>query len=238
MVSSGDLFGADPKERTPRGAIPRWAKRYDYSVRQIKNWLATGRDAKDLPPLDEPAKMIGWCEKHLGKVPPRLMARIEALTGEKQEPAAAAPAGPVFEVPEVRDDELGTAQQLENFRRELVMLQKLRRQALEAQEFTKANGYLDQQSKVSSEIRQLEKLLPTLRREQGDLRPTDEVRRETVQALKVLRTSLISRGRKARTRLVAIGDEEMATRIWAEEIENAFREAAEAGFEEALVLEA
>lgn len=236
MVSTGDLFGVDPKARTPRGAIPRWAERYGYSVRQIKNWIQAGRDAQDMPPFEEPGKLAAWCDRVLGKVPPKLAEAIERLGG-KVEPVERPAAAPI-EMPEVRDDELGIEAQLEHFRREMVMLQKLRRQAFEAGEMSKATGYLDQMRDVSAEIRQMEKMMPQLLQARGEMRPTDEVRRETVQALKVLRTSLLSRGRKARARLVAIGDEDEATRIWAEEIENAFREAAECGFEETLVLEA
>lgn len=241
MVSTADLFGAKGSARTPRGMIPRWADRYGYSVRLIKKWLAAGREAEDMPPLEEPEKMAAWAERVLGKVPNRLAEALESLDHPaKAEPPGAKeedPAPEVFEVPEVRDDELGIEQQLENFRREMVMLQKLRRGALERGEFSRADGYLSSMGKVSQEIRQLEKLLPSLKREQGDLKSTDEVRRETVGALKVLRTALFSRGQKARQRLAEVADEEEAGRIYVEEIEAAFREAAEAGFEEQLVLE-
>lgn len=241
MVATADLFGAKGSARTPRGMIPRWAKRYGYSVRLIKKWLAAGREAKDMPPLEEPENMAAWAERVLGKVPDRLEAALEALNQapevEKAEAKEEAAVPEIFAVPEVRDDELGIEQQLENFRREMVMLQKLRRGALERSEFSRADGYLSSMSKVSQEIRQLEKLLPSLKREQGDLKSTDEVRRETVGALKVLRTALFSRGQKARHRFAQVVDEEEAGRIYVEEIETAFREAAEAGFEEQLVLE-
>lgn len=239
MVSTGDLFGAEGSKRTPRGMIPRWAERYGYSVRLIKKWLAAGRELGDMPPLEEPDKMADWAERVLGSVPKRLSEALETIGAPPPEKAAPEEVAPeVFEVPSVRDDELGIEQQLENFRREMVVLQKMRRTALERSEMSRADAYLVSMNKVSQEIRQLEKMLPSLLRERGDLKSTDEVRRETVAALKVLRTALFSRGQKARSRFAKSTDEEEAGRIFVEEIDTAFRDACDAGFAEQLTLEA
>ena len=239
MVANADLFGQSAEARTPPGSIPRWAERYGYGIRQIKNWLALGRKEGEMPPFDDPEKLGPWCEKHLGKIPKRLAGRLEAeLRGESVAPAEEASPPETFEIPEVDAGGLGIEQQLENYRREFLVLTKLRHESLEKGEFTRADRYLEQQQKVSAEIRQLEKLLPTILEQRGDLRPSSEVRRTTTEALKVLRQVLFGRGGKSAHRFLGLRSEAEVKQLWGEEIGAAFRDACESGFQETLTLEA
>lgn len=59
-----------------------YAARYRYHVRAIKGWVAEGRAAGELPPLDLPGEMPGWWTRvHPGRnVPARILAAAESAS--------------------------------------------------------------------------------------------------------------------------------------------------------------
>jgi len=233
--------------RAKRGKIPVWAERYGYGERQIKNWLAAGRESGKPPPFDHPERMPEWfTAHHTQKVPQRLLDAVEKLgRGETlgaTQPASASPSVPdatPFVLPTVGAHEIGDLEtQLNGYRREWALIAKLREDALVKGELSKASGYLTQQQLVSQEIRQLEKLLPDVLRQRGDTLSVAETKAETIDLLKVLRQALLNHGLKAVTRLrAAVSDTELAA-LWKSEIESVFASCCSAGFEEVLTLDA
>lgn len=233
-----DLLGKPVGERTPKGSIPRWASRYGYSERAVKKFLAIGKEKRDPVPFDDPEKMQDWGTRHLGKVTRRFMAGIEMASGKA--PAAEQtdePEATPMDLPEVHESELGMEMQLSGYRREFAMLSKMRETALRNGEFSRASNYFDQQQKVSSEIRQLERLLPTVLEQRGNYQRTAAVRSATVEFLTVLKRSLLGRAGKAAARLRAAESDSDLQAVWRSEINTVFRDCCLAGFSETLTLE-
>jgi hypothetical protein len=233
-----DLLGCKIPERAPKGAIPRWAARYGYSERAVKKFMDHGRKVGDMPPFDFPERMEGWAEKHLPQITKRFRQGVELAMGKSSQPASneKAPEEPI-DLPEVFESELGMENQLSGYRREFAMLAKLRENALRAGEFSRASNYFDQQQKVSSEIRQLEKALPLILEQRGDYQKTADMREAVTDFLTILKRSLLGRDAKASARLHAATSDAETREIWKAEIHAVFRECCENGFGEKLTLE-
>ena len=233
-----DLLGKPVGGRTPRGSIPRWAERYGYSERAVKKFIDLGRRAGDPVPFDEPEKMEDWATRHMDRVTKRFRAGVlKAMGVEVPAVAEEKPEAQPIDLPEVHESELGMEAQLDGYRREFAMLAKLREKALQAGEFSRASNYFDQQQKVSSEIRQLERLLPTVLEQRGDYQRTAAVRSATVEFLTVLKRALLGRAAKAGTRLRAAGSDAEMAEAWRSEIHAVFRECCTGGFVDQLTLE-
>jgi len=235
-----DLIGNKVLERAPRGAVPRWAERYGYSERAVKKFLDVGRRVGELPPFDRPEKMEEWAARHLRQVTRRFHAGIQQALGSQvpeNEKPTGAPSPESIDLPEVHESEMGMEMQLSGYQREFAMLAKLRDQCLRAGDFSRANNYFDQQQKVSSEIRQLERLLPTVLEQRGDYQRTAAVRTATVEFLTVLKRTLLGRDAKAASRLRAASSDAELRDAWRSEINACFREACTSSFGENLTLE-
>lgn len=236
-----DLLGQKVSDRAPRGSVPRWAERYGYSPRSVKKFLDRGRQVGEMPPFDAPERMEDWARKHLPQVTKRFRTGVEQAMGGTV-PAATVPDSDKeperIELPEVHDSEMGVEWQLNQYQREFAMLGKLRKEALENAEFSRASNYFDQQQKVSSEIRQLERLLPQVLEQRGDYQRTAAVRQVTTEFLTTLKRSLLGRATKAASRLreAAANDAQMV-QAWKDEVNVVFRECCNAGFLENLELE-
>ena len=225
-----DLLGKSTDYRAPHGAIARWAEKYGYGERQIKNWLATGKRANDLPPLDTPEKMPEWLRKHFSRVPARFASAIADT------PPPAAPAGDRFVMPVAHSGEGSLEIQIAGYQREWALLGKLREAALTEGEFSKASNYLTQQQQVSAELRQLERLLPTVLEQRGDFQRTAEVRAAVTDFLTVLKRNLLGRSAVASGRLKgAAGDQELQA-VWRQEINAVFAACCSQQFSDPLVL--
>lgn len=202
-----DLLGAPTNQgpkRGGRGKIPAWAARYGYGERQIKNWLRTGREAKDPAPLDQPDLMPAWFARHYSKtVPAKLLEAIEKHTGSAPETPLPETKAEPFEKPDVREDELSIESQLRRFRESEATAHKLYIREMEAGNSAKANFYLQQQRDLSSEVRQLEKALPVILEQRGEFIRTSEVRRTVTDLLLSLKRSLTTQGPKAERTLRA-----------------------------------
>jgi len=235
-----DLLGKPVSERVPKGTIPRWAERYGYSERAVKKFVAIGKDVKDPVPFDHPEQMADWVAKHMGKCTARMQAGIERALGKNDASEISAkdtPADQAIDLPEVHEADLGMEQQLIGYRREFAMLAKLRETALRAGEFSRASNYFDQQQKVSSEIRQLERLLPTVLEQRGDYVRTAAVRTNTVEFLVILKRSLLGRATKAASCLRSASSDSELQAAWRHEINAVFADCCAANFSETLSLE-
>ena len=216
--------------------MPRWAERYGYSERAVKKFLVRGRQVGVMPPFDAPEQMEDWGRQYLPQVTKRFRAGVEHAMG-KPAPVDEEKESEGIELPDVHESEMGMEMQLVGYQREFAMLAKLREKALRDGEFSRANNYFDQQQKVSSEIRQLERLLPTVLEQRGDYQRTAAVRSATVEFLTVLKRTLLGRDAKAAGRLRgAVSDAEMRD-VWRAEINACFRDCCDAGFSDTLVLQ-
>ena len=232
-----DLLGKPEVERTPKGSIPRWAARYGYSERALKNFIATGKQVGEAPPFDHPERMEDWGQRHLGKITRRFRDGIEQAQGRVAPVHHKSAPDVPLDLPEVMEHELGMEMQLDGYRREFAMLAKLREKALRESDFIRANNYFDQQQKVSSEIRQLERLLPTVLEQRGDYQRTAETRTATVEFLTILKRALLGRGTKAAGRLRAAHSDTEMQEAWREQINAVFRESCATGFGETIASE-
>jgi hypothetical protein len=235
-----DLLGQKESTRAPRGSVPRWAERYGYSERAVKKFLVRGRQVGEMPPFDHPERMEDWGRRHLSQVTKRFRAGVEHAMGK---PAPAAQEkddekeNEGIDLPDVHESELGMEMQLIGYQREFAMMAKLREKALRDGEFSRANNYFDQQQKISSEIRQLERLLPTVLEQRGDYQRTAAVRSATVEFLTVLKRTLLGRDAKAAGRLRSAASDAEMRDAWRSEINAVFRDCCEAGFADTLVLQ-
>jgi hypothetical protein len=196
----------------------------------VKKFLARGREVGEMPPLDHPDLMPEWAARHLGKITDRLKKGIAMAQNGGAEP----PPEPVAEIdlPEVFEHEMGLEQQLSGYRREFAMLGKMREDALRKGVFHLADRYFDQQQKISNELRQLERLLPSILEQRGDYQRTAAVKSATIEFLTVLKRGLLNRGMRAGERLRAVQSDMELQRAWKEEIEAVFRECCEGRFAE------
>lgn len=237
------MLGQKVSDRAPRGSVPRWAERYGYSERAVKKFLDLGRRVGEMPPFDAPERMEVWAGKYLSQVTKRLRNGIEkAMGGQPAAEVLLTKAAPEkladkIELPEVHDFEMGVEWQLSQYQREFAMLGKLRKEALEREEFSRASNYFDQQQKVSSEIRQLERLLPQVLEQRGDYQRTSAVKQATTEFLTTLKRSLLGRATKAAARLRAAASDAEMMQAWKDEINAVFGECCEAGFTEKLELQ-
>jgi hypothetical protein len=232
-----DLLGKAVVGRTPRGSIPRWAERYGYSERAVKKFIEIGKAARDPVPFEQPEQMEEWAQRNTGKVTNRFRAGVMKAMGIDAAPPAEDEKPVPMELPEVHERELGMEAQLDGYRREFAMLAKMREASLKAGEFSRASNYFDQQQKVSSEIRQLERLLPQVLEVRGDYQRSAAVRSATVEFLTVLKRGLLNRATKAALRLRGAGSDAEMAEAWRAEIHAVFRECCAAGFAETLSLE-
>jgi hypothetical protein len=204
-------------------------------VRQIKNWIAVGRAAGDLPPLDAPEKMLEWLERHFERVP----ARFASVVGEMAkppEPEIVQVAAERFEMPQAHAGEGSLEIQIAGYQREWALLGKLREGALRKEEFSKASNYLTQQQNVSNELRQLERLLPSVLEQRGDFQRTSEVRSTVTDFLTILKRNLLGRAPAAAARLrSAPGDAELQA-AWRDEVNAVFAACCSQKFADPLVL--
>lgn len=232
-----DLLGKSVVGRTPRGSIPRWAERYGYSERAVKKFIDAGKKAGDPAPFDQPEQMEDWARRTLGKATNRFRAGVMKAMGIEAAPAEEEKAPVPMELPEVHEHERGIEAQLHELRNEFAMLSKWRQEALRSGDKNRAANCFEERQKVSGEIRQLERLLPTVLEQRGDYQRTALVRSATVEFLTVLKRRLLNRATKAAMRLRASSSDAEMADAWRAEIHAVFRECCAAGFAENLSLE-
>ena len=230
-----DLLGKSMSARVPRGSIPRWADRYGYSERAVKKFLDAGKKAGEMPPFDQPERMEEWAANHLPQITKRFRDAVAKAMG------AESPVPPEereeIEMPEIMPGEMGLEVQLSAYHREAALIRRLREKALTEQEFSKANAYLEQGQKVSAEIRQLERLLPTVLEQRGDYQRTADVREAVSEFLNILKRSLLGRAAKAGSHLRSATTDAEIQAVWKEEVQQVFRECCASGFGSTLTLE-
>lgn len=83
--------------------LARWAALYGVEHRQLRRWIARGKEKGEPCPLDDPASMPAWVDKHLEKVRHNMRDRVQASADAAR--AAAPP--PVADPPAASSDTAG-----------------------------------------------------------------------------------------------------------------------------------
>jgi hypothetical protein len=181
------------------------AEEWGYSLRQIKNWIADGKEKKDPAPLIHPAEMPAWfarvyapreCPERLKLAARRLLDDGAATSSSVETEAQPEPVPKI----EISDSEKGLLAMLERLRSAEATLHARYMAAIESGS-VRADFLLSEWKKISAELRALEKAAPKALEELGVYVRKDEVRRE----LTALHASIIKAFRHglrdARTRL-------------------------------------
>lgn len=172
------------------------AAAWGYSVRNIKNWVADGRKAKDPPPFSDPAQMPGWfervftgrkCPDKLRMAAQRLLVSAEAAAAPPEAPAAHVDRSPIAE------GEKGLLAMLGRLRDSEVSLHAKYMDAVSRGEETRASFLFSEWSKAVEKLRALEKSAPKALEELGIYVRKDDLQREIVQ----LHTGLLRSFRQA-----------------------------------------
>jgi len=61
-----------------RVQLERWSGQYGVEHRQLRRWIARGKERGDPCPLDDPARMPAWVDKHLDKVRSAMREKVQA----------------------------------------------------------------------------------------------------------------------------------------------------------------
>lgn len=77
-----------------RQQLDRWAALYGVEHRQLRRWIARGREQNDACPLDDPVSMPAWIEKHLQKIRSAMRDRVSAAAEAARGQAASPPVSP------------------------------------------------------------------------------------------------------------------------------------------------
>lgn len=212
-----DLLGSEVVEprSKPRRALKQadYAEKYGYSIRQVKNWIKDGRDKKSPPPLDTPAEMPNWFESvYSRRCPEKLWTAVESLASP---PTSEAPRdlAPIA-LPELKPGELGILQTLQRVREADARNHKLYLQALEQGDQARANFHSKEITRLSAELRQLEKQVQTLNEKTRVVVPAVEVRNEVTSMLTSLYRQLMGGGDKFRDRLQKAETPEQFATAW------------------------
>lgn len=221
----------------------QWAALWGYSERQIKNWIALGREKSRPVPLGIADQMPQWFSEIYGKPPPgkllesvaRLTARPapDVLTLDGGASGGEAPtAQPPLPVPSIDSGTLGIEHTLDRLRRAEAQAFALHEQAVQASD-SKANYYLNQALSISAEMRQLERSIPDLQARTGQTMPTADVRAAVQGLAGNLRAAIESMGVRSRDRLLATVTAAEWQAVWMEECAEIFAALCEGPFGEA-----
>lgn len=175
---------------------------YGYSVRAIKGWLATGRAANDMPPLDDPAAMAGWWTRHFEhRVPDRILgaAKVpEKPTEKKQDDAKPAAEPPNYRqaIGSVDDVEGMTLESMmARMRKVIAVNQKTYEKALEDKNVDEATLTLLSR-RVDHAVERLRKLETSHienQKKSGEMVSRTQLASEVTPVLASMSSSLVSR---------------------------------------------
>jgi hypothetical protein len=158
-----------------------YGEQFECSSRTVKRWVAVGKKANDLPPLDEPEKMAEWWSRNMDQRPPAklLLFSVPATV----EPVVAALPGPVaaVAVPSVREASPGAIGMLAALERLRLAEEKAGRAYADAlAEDPPDPGRIEMRQRawerLSEALRKAEKDAGKILVDSGELMPTEEVR--------------------------------------------------------------
>ena len=196
--------------------LDAWADRYGTKPRQLRRWIARGIEHGEPCPLDQPAAMPAWIEKHLEKIRSDLRDRVHSAAERCATPAPAAlapsptaPAPVSAPAPSAAALDLASVGGVEGesvqIFRDLFAAAKLQiQEAYKLGNEDKISKLHTRLEKVGESLRKHEAAAEIKAKRQGDLLEKAEVFNEVMQALNVM-----SRIEEQRADLVAADVPEM-----------------------------
>ena len=64
--------------------LDRWAKLYGTQHRQLRRWIARGREKQDACPLDDPAALLQWIDRNIERIRGDLRERVTSVAAKLQ----------------------------------------------------------------------------------------------------------------------------------------------------------
>lgn len=183
------------------------AERWGYSIRQLKNWVADGRKAKDPAPIRRPSEMSAWFARVYAprECPERLMLAVQAFALGEEAPAApeaaGAPVVALLERIEIAESEKGLLAMLGRLREAEATLHARYMSSVETGDVKNSNFYRAEWTKTVESLRALEKSAPKALEELGIYVRRDEVQRELAPLHKAILKAFRQRLRASRGEL-------------------------------------
>jgi hypothetical protein len=159
--------------------VAELSKRWGYSLRQLKNWLADGKKAKDPAPVRQPTQMAAWFSRvyHPRQCPDRLLQAAQRLAREGSEKPTSSNTPQLKQKLEVGDAEKGQLAMLDRLRESEVLLHRKYLASVEDDEH-KASFLFGEWTNTVEKLRALEKSAPKALEEAGIYVRRDDVKRE------------------------------------------------------------
>ena len=197
--------GQAPQHRGGRAApvrlsrrLSEYAETYKITTREIKRWIWKGRacDPEDLPPLDDPVKMLEWWPRHnRRRAPQRLLDAAEAA---RADPVALAPESRPPPDQEAPTDDLSFVANLDRMRQAAADAHREYKTALALGEEGKAQAAMRRWSDLSEQRRKMEKDRADVEKALGDSLPRATVAGVLVQVHGTIASGLRSLVRRIR----------------------------------------
>ena len=218
-----------------------YAARYGQSDRTIKRWIKTGRDAQpfaDLPPLDDPVKMVSWWPVHYRhKVPDGILQAASA--------AQPAPAGelalntppPDVGVPSIPPGQppagaigTGFSEMLERVKRAEADAYRNYETALNSKDEAKLPAARKIWGEISKQLRELERDAHDILSRSGQLVEKSLIEKRLADIHLPIVSGIRSMWKRVRVRIEGAASETEKERIWQEECDRLLYRLNESGF--------
>lgn len=200
------------------------AQFYGVSVKAIKRWCASGRAAKELPPLRTPAQMPAWWERtHKNPVPECITAaaaKVAAQPATSVNPSAAAlPSGlPSLDLSKFNPADFGYDSALMAARVVVMAQQEMLVDACKSGDDSRRRKAMKDFADAAENLRRVEKDSGKIQAEQGITLRRDEVRAAMIEIHGSIPSRFKAALRKAVKELPGLTMTDAETSAWAEQV--------------------
>lgn len=243
------LEAARPKEErfelqaeTPAGPYAglmqaELAELWGYSLRQIKNWVKDGRDAKDPCPFNRPGDVPAWFARIYAprEAPARLVAKARELAAGVPAKAPEKRGGDILAA--VEDGELGMLAMLNRLRTSEARMYREYEKLVAEGDATRAQFVFSEWAKVAEKLRSAEKGAGKVLEDLGVYVRKSEVAKELIGLHEAVKKTVRSELRNARAVFAQTEDVREYNAAVDRVIEEMGRRMAETSFVEPLELE-
>lgn len=206
-----------PRKTEYRKEQKQYAEIYDQSDRTIKRWIAKGKKAADLPPLDAPAEMPLWWPRHYKHKVPDCLLEAARVATPAPEPPPSAPSCPRSEDASI---EIGSGfkEMLDRVRRAEASAYQEYDAALKASDETKLPSARKTWSELSKQLRELERDAHDILSRSGALIEKSAVEKVIADIHGPIVNGIRSMWRRVKTKILT-APESQQDRIWQEEVD-------------------
>jgi hypothetical protein len=236
---NGENIPQQPEERGAATGRTVYAKEqkhyaalYQQSERTIKRWVKAGRDGLDLPPLDDPLKMIEWWPRHYKhKVPDAILSAARSAPSSADRVAAPVATPVVRSEPATMAGEVGTGfhEMLQRVRVSEAAAYRAYNDALAAGDEAKLPAARKTWAELSKQLRELERDAGDILAKSGALIEKAAVEKLIAEIHGPIVNGLRSMWRKIRVRMLSAPDGQQ-DKVWQEECDRLLGRLNESGF--------